>query len=132
MTSEVLIYSYCFVGGALLLLVILGLAAAAAMPGLKKFSRRFFIASFSVLALSIAAYFIDLIAFSDPSLVLTEQIVAFFETFLPSLLMPLMTVYIFHCCNEKWRKSALFISCCITYPSLHHTIYGKHLLFHAG
>ncbi len=110
MTSEVLIYSYCFVGGALLLLVILGLAAAAAMPGLKKFSRRFFIASFSVLALSIAAYFIDLIAFSDPSLVLTEQIVAFFETFLPSLLMPLMTVYIFHCCNENWRKSALFIT----------------------
>lgn len=108
MTNEALIYSYCFVGGALLLLVILGLTTAVTMPGLKKFSKRFFISSFSVLALSIAAYFVDLIAFSDPNLVLTEQIVAFFETFLPSLLMPLLTVYMLHCCNENWRKSVLF------------------------
>ena len=108
MTNEVLIYSYCFVGGALLLLVILGLTAAVAMPGLKKFSKRFFIASFSVLALSIAAYFVDLIAFSDPNLAATEQIAAFFETFLPALLMPLLTVYILNCCNENWRKSVLF------------------------
>ncbi len=109
MTNEALLYSYCFIGGALLLLVILGLTAAASMPGLKKFSKSFFISSFSVLALRIVAYFVDLITYKDSDLVLIEQITAFFETFLPALLMPLLTVYILHCCRENWRKSALFI-----------------------
>ncbi|MBR6903169.1 MAG: histidine kinase [Clostridia bacterium] len=108
MTDAALLYSYIFAGGALLLLVLLGLAAAATMPGLEKTSRRFFIASFSVLALSIASYLVDLFAYSDPDLVLIEKIAAFFETFLPSLLMPLLTVYVLHCCKEELRKSALF------------------------
>ncbi len=109
MANDALLYFYCFVGGALLMLVLLGLTAAATMPGLKKFSKRFFISSFSVLVLSIVAYFVDLIAYSYSDLVFTEQIAAFFETFLPSLLMPLLTVYILHCCEENWCKSALFI-----------------------
>ena len=108
MIDAALLYFYIFAGGALLLLVLLGLAAAATMPGLEKTSRRFFIASFSVLALSIASYLVDLFAYSDPDLVLIEKIAAFFETFLPSILMPLLTVYVLHCCKEKLRKSALF------------------------
>ena len=108
MTDAALLYSYIFAGGALLLIVLLGIAAAATMPGLGKLGKRFFIASFSVLALSIASYLVDLFAYSDPNLVLIERIAAFFETFLPSLLMPLLTVYILHCCKEKLRKSALF------------------------
>ena len=78
MTNEALLYSYCFIGGALLLLVILGLTVAASMPGLKKFSKSFFISSFSVLTLSIVAYFVDLIAYKDSDLVLIEEITAFF------------------------------------------------------
>ena len=109
MENDVLIYSYCFVGGAFFLLVILGLTAAAKMPGLNKFSKHFIISSFSVLALSIVSYFVDLVAYSYPDLVVIEEIVSFLETFLPSCLMPLFTVYILRCCNENWRKSALFI-----------------------
>ena len=108
MTSDALIYSYYFVGGALLLLVLLGIVVSANMPGLEKWSKRFFVASFSILVLSIAAYFVDLFIYTDPNLALVEKITAFFETFLPSLLMPLLTVYILYRCKVNWRKSALF------------------------
>ena len=108
MISVTLMYSYCFIGGALLLLVLLGLVVSAKMPGMDKWSRRFFIASFSVLALSIAAFFIDLFVYEDPNLSLAERIAAFFETVLPTVLMPLLAVYILHCCNENYRTSILF------------------------
>lgn len=108
MTSDALIYSYYFVGGALLLLVLLGIAVSASMPGMDKWSKRFFLASFSILVLSIASYFVDLFVYSDPNLALAEKIIAFFETFLPSLLMPLLTSYILHRCGINWRKCVLF------------------------
>ena len=108
MISETLMYSYCFAGGALLLLVLLGLVVSANMPGMDKWSRRFFIISFSVLVLSIAAFFIDLLVYADPDLALAERIVAFFETLLPTVLMPLLAAYILHCCRESWRSSTFF------------------------
>ena len=108
MTTEALIYSYCFAGGALLLLVLLGLVVSASMPGVNKRSKLFFISSFSVLVLSIVAYVIDLFVYSDPNFAPIERIIAFIETFLPSLLMPILTAYVLHCCGESVRKSALF------------------------
>ena len=110
MTAEALLYAYCIVGGALLTLVLLGLATALFMPGIDKWSKRFFIASFSVLMLSIVAYFFDLFTYSNPGLAMTERVIAFFETLLPSLLMPLLSAYILHCCGENLRNSTLFIS----------------------
>ena len=88
MITEALMYAYCFVGGALLLLVLLGLVVSASMPGMDKWSRRFFIVSFSVLVLSIAAFFIDLFVYAVPGLAWAERIIAVVETFLPSFLMP--------------------------------------------
>ena len=108
MISETLMYAYCFLGGALLLLVLLGLAVSVKMPGMDKWSRRFFIASFSVLLLSIAAFFIDLFVYEKPSLASAERIVAFFETLLPTVLMPLLAAYILHCSGENRRGSALY------------------------
>lgn len=124
MVTETLMYAYCFTGGALLLLVFLGLLVSSSMPGMDKWSRRFFIVSFSILILSIAAYFIDLLIYSDPQLVWAERIVAVIETFLPSVLMPLFAAYVLRCCKESLRSallyaelaflSVLFILLCIT------------------
>ena len=107
MENEALIYSYCFVGGALLVLVLLGLTAAAKMPGLHNYSKRFFIASFSILALSITSFFVDLIVYENPDLILLEQIASFFETVMPSLLMPFLSVYILRCSHDNRHRSAL-------------------------
>ena len=105
MTSETLIYSYFFLGGALFLLVLLGLVTSATLPGINKQSKWFFTSSFSVLTLSIVAYVIDLLIYTNPNLAWAGKIISFIETFLPSVLMPFLTMYILFCCNEN--KSAL-------------------------
>ncbi len=103
-----MIYAYFFVGGALLLLVLLGLLTSLHLPGLDRRSKAFFASSFSVLALSIVAYIVDISIFTEPSLAWAGRIVAFFETFLPALLMPLLTVYILLRCGKKVRESISF------------------------
>lgn len=108
MPNDTLIYAYFFVGGALFLLVLLGLVASIAFPTLDKRSKLFFISSFSILILSIIAYVIDLFVYTDPNLAWVERIIAFIETFFPSVLMPILTVYVLHCCNKNARKSVIF------------------------
>ena len=111
MPSNTLIYAYFFVGGALLLLVLLGLVASLSFPGLDKRSKQFFISSFSVLILSIAAYVIDLFIYTNPNMAWVGRVISFIETFLPSILMPFLTIYVLLCCNKKVHKSPLiFIS----------------------
>lgn len=108
MPSDTLIYAYFFIGGALFLLVLLGLVAASSFPTLDKRSKLFFISSFSILIISIAAYVVDLFIFTDPNLAWVERIIAFIETLLPSILMPLLTVYILLCVKKNVLKSVIF------------------------
>ena len=108
MPSDILLYAYFFIGGALFLLVLLGLVASIAFPTLDKRSKSFFISSFSILILSIIAYVIDLFVYTDPNLAWVERIIAFIETFLPSLLMPLLTIYVSQLCNKNARKNPVF------------------------
>ena len=103
-----MIYAYFFVGGALLLLVLLGLIASFFLPGLDKRSKWFFVSSFSILVLSIAAYVVDLSIFTEPDFAWAGRIVSFIETLLPSLLMPLLTAYILLRCGKRPRESVTF------------------------
>jgi len=59
-SSDILIYAYFFVGGALFLLVLLGLVASSIFPTLNKRSKVFFITSFSLMIISIVAYVIGI------------------------------------------------------------------------
>lgn len=107
-SSDILIYAYFFVGGALFLLVLLGLVASSIFPTLNKRSKVFFISSFSLMIISIVAYVIDVFIYTNPTLAWVERIIAFIETLLPSLLMPILTVYVLHCCNKSARKNHIF------------------------
>jgi len=113
-----MIYAYFFVGGALLLLVLLGLIASFFLPGLDKRSKCFFVSSFSVLVLSIAAYVVDLSIYTEPNFAWAGRIVAFIETLLPPLLMPLLTAYILLRCGKRpWESVAFYLSLAL-YASL--------------
>ena len=121
MPGDTLIYAYFFIGGALLLLVLLGLVASLSFPTLDKKSKIFFISSFSILVLSIIAYIIDLFVYTNPSLAWVGKIIAFFETFLPSVLMPLLTMYVLLCTKKSIRKNAIFyinIALCVVLIAL--------------
>ena len=108
MNDQALLYAYFFVGGALFLLVLLGLVSSAVFPGLDKRSKRFFISSFSILLFSIVAYVIDLSIYTNPDLSWAGKIISFIETLLPSALMPFLTAYVLLCCGENPKKSVLF------------------------
>ena len=108
MPNEFLTYAYFFVGGALLLLVLLGLIAASSFPTLDKRSKLFFISSFSILIISIIAYIVDLFVFTNPNLAWVGRIIAFIETILPSILMPLLTLYVLLCAKKNVLKSVIF------------------------
>ena len=96
------------IGGTLLSLVGVGLAAAIIMPGIDHWNRRFFITLFIILALIVIAFTADVFVFDHPELILAEKIIIYFEFFLVSLLMPMFTLFLLHVCHEPLRRSKLF------------------------
>ena len=104
-TFELIFY---FIGGFLLMLVLLGLVFAAILPGIDRWNKRFFIVMFSILMLSLFAFYADMIVYKNPNLALAEKVIAYFEFLLISFQMPLFTVFLLHICGEDRRGNVLF------------------------
>ena len=106
--NDLLLLLCYFVSGAMIMLIAIGIWITAVMPGIEKWSKRFFIILFSELVMGIAALFVDVLVFEKPDLVLAERFSLFFEYLFISLLMPSLTVYQLHCCGEKWKTSVAY------------------------
>ena len=91
-----------------LLMMLLGLFVTVIIPGVDRWSKRFFITFFAIIALCNATYLADMTFCMAPGRMLAERIAVFLESILAALLMPLLTVYLQHSCGEQWRGSALF------------------------
>ncbi|MBR2529001.1 MAG: histidine kinase [Blautia sp.] len=94
--------------GAAEMLVLLGFGFAVIMPSIDRWSKRFFIAFFAVLVLYGGLGILEEIINILADLQSAKAIVYYFETLLVSVLMPMMTAYLLHCCREDWLHSALF------------------------
>ena len=94
--------------GAEMMLALLGLLAAVIMPGLDRWSKRFFTVYFLILVLYVGFDLIEQIKYLRPEMSPAQTAIYYFESLITSVLMPLMTVYLLHCCGENWRRSALF------------------------
>ena len=99
-----------FICGAMLTLMAAGLVSATIMPGMNRWSRRYFIVFFAILMLCIGVFFVDELVYSDPNLALAEKIVSCFEYLLVSVLMPISTIHLLHACGEDWHRHPLFRS----------------------
>ncbi len=99
-----------FICGAMLTLMATGLVSATIMPGMNRWSRRYFIVFFAILMLCIGVFFVDELVYRDPNLVLAEKIVSCFEYLLVSVLMPISTIHLLHACGEDWDRHPLFRS----------------------
>lgn len=102
-----MLLSVYFVAGMIVLLTMLGLWVAAVMPGLDRWSRRFFISFFSILMLCLILYFIDMFTYDKPEFLTLQKLIAFLEYLLTPMLFPMLTIYLLHCCGEGYRNSAL-------------------------
>ena len=101
-------YIYFFLTGAALLLGVTGLFLTSVIPGIDRWNKRFFLCFFSVIFLSCFFDFIEMILLSFPSMRAVICFLLVLETLLLSLPLPMLTVFLLHCCKENIRSSTLF------------------------
>ena len=94
-------------GGAELMLVLLGLAVAVLMPAVDRWNKRFFVSFFLLLVVYALLALADAFFFADRSMETLQVILYYFETLLPIALLLMITVYLHRCCGETWRRSLL-------------------------
>ena len=94
-------------GGALLVMMALGIALSASIPAIDRWSKRYFITLFSLLFLCSVSCFLALIFWYDPRMAIADRVVYFFESIFLSSLMILPTIFLLHCCDEGLQSSAL-------------------------
>ena len=101
-------YFYYFLIGAALFLSVQGLWFTAIMPGIDRWSLRFFRGLFAVLILLCLSGFIETLMYSYSAPIAALEYIMIQETVLLSLPLPMMTAYLLHCCGESMCKSRLF------------------------
>lgn len=94
--------------GALLAMMLLGIAFSAFMPAIDRWSRRYFITLFSLLFLCSASCFLVALFWEDPSKITAIKIVYIFEGLLLSTPIFMPTTFLLHSCGENIKKSLLF------------------------
>ena len=98
---DLTIQIFLFLLGAAIMLFLLGLGIAVIMPGIDRWSKRFFIVFFSILFLYyIAILAEEMIVLHPPltsDLMLVEKGLSYLETLFCSILIPMLTAYLLHC-----------------------------------
>ena len=105
--SGYVILSFSVVG-ALLLLMVLGIAFSIFVPGLDRWHRRYLVALFSIQFVCVALCFIDALIYTDPNMVVFDRIINFLAFAMMSALPIMITIFLLHSCGEGLRKSLLF------------------------
>ena len=98
---------YFFIGGASLLLSVLGLWLTAIMPGIDRWSKKFFLSYFIVLMMSCASGEAEVFTYYYPVPMAAIYLILILEGVFLSMPLPMLTVYLVHCCGEKVRSSKL-------------------------
>ena len=98
---------YFFIGGASLLLSVLGLWFTAIMPGIDRWSKKFFLSYFIVLMMSCASGEAEVFTYYYPVPMAAIYLILILEGVFLSMPLPMLTVYLVHCCGEKVRSSKL-------------------------
>ena len=97
-----------FINGAALSLSVLGLWFSAIVPGIDRWTKRFFLNYFTVLLLCCFACFLEFVLYLFPVSSAAIQFILILESLLLSMPMPMLTTYLLHCCGENLRSSKLF------------------------
>ena len=95
-------------GGAIIITMAIGVALSAFMPALDRWSKRYFIALFSMMFLCAVTCFLALIFWYDPSMAQAERIVYFTLGMFLATPMFMPTLFILHYSGEKIKNSPLF------------------------
>ena len=95
-------------GGALILLMLLGIAFSAFLPSIDKWNKRYLITLFSLQFVCIFFSYLDAIFYTDSALAEFERVIYFISFLSISVLMIMPTIFLLHYCNENIKESLLF------------------------
>ena len=101
---------YTFMSGAASLMMGLGLGLAAMMPGVDRWSKRFFITFFGVLFLNTCLTLAETILSGMPHMAEAVRAVDFLMSLLSAIPLPMQAVFLLRCCGEDWRSNPHFRS----------------------
>lgn len=100
-------FIFVFMAGAALIISIVGQWFVVIVPGINSWNRRFFRSYFLVLMLCCFFSLLESVLYYFPSKSETIYFILFPETLFLTLLFPMLTVYLLHCCREDLRQSRL-------------------------
>ena len=95
-------YSIC---GAMLVMMVIGIAFSAFMPALDRWNRRYFITFFSLLLMYAVVLSIDMIIYTNPDMAAAQKTIIIFEYLFFSVLMTMPMPFLLHCCGESQKSS---------------------------
>ena len=101
-------YFFYFASGATLLLSLLGLWFIAIMPSIDCWSKRFFRILFAAFVLLSLDCLTEVVLYSHTVPIASLYFTFILETLLLSITLPMITIYLLHCCGEDVRSSKLF------------------------
>ena len=99
---------YFSVISALLVLSAMGLWFTAVMPGMDRWSKRFFRIYFIIIMGCFVSSFTAIVLHYFPASRVAVYVMLNLECLLLSLPLPMLTAYLLHCCWESARSSRLF------------------------
>ena len=89
-------------------LLFISIIFASVVPGMDRWSKRFFITFFAVLLLYGGVVLPELIIIGRHGSGLALGILFYIDSFITSILVPMLTAYLLHCCGESLKGSRLF------------------------
>ncbi len=107
MNELIKIFYFSFTSAALLLSV-LGLWFTIVIPGIDRWSKRFFLSYFIIFMLCCLSGLCEAVFQFYPVPVGVLYFILLLESLLLSLPLPMLTAYLLHCCGESIRRSKLF------------------------
>jgi len=91
-----------------LIMLLMSLVIAAVLPGIDRWSKHFFIAFFTVLLLYWGVDMGEVIVEGRPGMGFALGILYYIDSLFSSVMVPMLTAYLLHCCGESLRSSRLF------------------------
>ena len=96
------------IAGAMMVMMLIGIAFSAYMPALDKWNKRYFITLFSLFFLCAVICFIAILLWEKPTMAAAERIVYLIEGLLLSTPIYMPTLFLLHSCGEGLKSSPLF------------------------
>ena len=106
--SDQTIFIYGIYYGASLLLMVMGICFAFIMPGVDRWSKRFFTVFFSLIFFLCCFSLAEMLFYGVPGMDRVSVVSNFGMSLCSVISLPMMTLFLLHCSGESWQKSLLF------------------------